>query len=432
MPPLTCASPAMPVRLPVSSTRSPCAMLAPSSSRSNPVAPERSASLAAASADFGSGLVERQLQAEQVEARQTVPSLTVSATRPSSVASNRRRAVAARGKLHAGIGAARQQIDRRIVQRAGDDGIAQPGLHGRAKADRPRHRTRRCPTRSPEPSLAVNCSSRSASVCHARAPWMRRAAPVRHPWPVAPMASCRSPCQPCSSAKRQRHVRAAVRQRQRQLHLYGHGPSHAARRRLRSSAKIAAGMQRRRGEVELVRGEPSRPACEMRHQRQRTVAQPGGQAHAGPASSGRPSVATSRRAPGWRKSKRRGPFARLQVDGRARLQPRIGQSPAGHPRPAPPAVRRACTSSLAGPCHSAGVARHAAGNRSASSVASCVSIAEPAVAQACRHRQASRRPPSGHRAPCPRPGAAGCCRPRSPRPQPAHRSSSRPVSRAGC
>ena len=83
------------------------------------------------------------------------------------------------------------------------------------------------------------------------------------------------------NAKRQRHVRTAVRQRQRHCICIDMA-RHVRRGAALVERKIAARMQRRRGEVELVRGEPTWSTGEMRHQRQRTVAQPVGQARAGP------------------------------------------------------------------------------------------------------------------------------------------------------
>ena len=135
------------------------------------------------------------------------------------------------------------------------------------------------------------------------------------PVPIARWRAARSPCQPCSSAKRQRHVRTAVRQRQR--HCIGIDV--AATQRLGaawSRARSPLRMQRRRGEVEFVRGEPTGPPARCATSDSEPSPSQAGSAMQASAPAGRARDQPTRA--GMAQRKRRAPFARFRsIVGRA-------------------------------------------------------------------------------------------------------------------
>ena len=76
------------------------------------------------------------------------------------------------------------------------------------------------------------------------------------------------------NAEWQRHVGTAIRHWQRH-HIRIDTARHARSGTAEIDGKIAPRTQRRRGEVELFHHEPVWRTRQMRHQRQRTVTQPG-------------------------------------------------------------------------------------------------------------------------------------------------------------
>ena len=116
--------------------------------------PERNASLAAASADFGSGFSTASFKRNRSKPGDHA---VVHRQRGAAIErrQDRRRAVAARGKPHAGIGAARQQIDRCIVQRAGDEASLTPACK-RSEGGSAAASNATLPDTVPQPSFAVN------------------------------------------------------------------------------------------------------------------------------------------------------------------------------------------------------------------------------------------------------------------------------------
>ena len=132
------------------------------------------------------------------------------------------------------------------------------------------------PDTVPEPSFATKSSSRSLSSATVTLTDASRSA---GPAPGGQLADAKPHIAPpaMQNTERQRHVRTAVRHRQRHricIDMTRHARFGAAQ----IDGKIAACVQRCRGQVELVRDQPASSTGEVRDQRQRTIAQPAGQA----------------------------------------------------------------------------------------------------------------------------------------------------------